>query len=51
VIDICWMCKRNVEFVDHLLYCDVASAIWSVLFNRFGISWVMPRRVIDLYDC
>jgi hypothetical protein len=29
----------------------VASAIWTVLFNRFGMSWIMPRRVIDLYDC
>jgi hypothetical protein len=37
--------------VDYLLHCDVASAIWSVLFNRFGMSWVMPISVIDLYDC
>jgi hypothetical protein len=46
------MCKRNGESIDPiLLHCDVTSAIWSVLFNRFGMSWVMPRRVIDLYDC
>jgi hypothetical protein len=35
--------------VDHiLLHCDVASALWNNIFSRFGISWVMPRRVIDL---
>jgi len=46
------MCKRIGESVNHIfLHCDVASAIWSVLFNRFGMPWVMPRRVIDLYDC
>lgn len=44
--------KRNRESVDPiLLHCDMTSAIWSVLFIRFGISWVMPKCVIDLYDC
>jgi hypothetical protein len=51
VMDKCCMCKRDVEFVDHLLHCDVASAFWSALFSRFGMSWVMPRRVIDLFVC
>jgi hypothetical protein len=38
VMDRSWMCKRNEESVDHLLlHCNVASAIWSVLFNRFGL--------------
>jgi len=52
VIDRCCMCKRYGEYVDHLLlHCDVASALWSVLFNLFRMSWVMPRRVIDLFAC
>jgi hypothetical protein len=51
-MDGCCMCKSNGESVDHpFLHCDVASAIWSVLFIRFGMPWVMPRRVIELYDC
>jgi len=38
--------------VDHLLlHCEVASAIWIVFFSRFGLSWVMRRRVVDLYTC
>jgi hypothetical protein len=38
--------------VDHLLlYCDVASAMWYSIFSRFGLSWVMPRWVIDLLAC
>jgi hypothetical protein len=46
------MCKRDGEFVDHLLlHCDVVSALWSVLFSRLGMSWVMPRRVINLFAC
>jgi hypothetical protein len=52
VMDKYCMCKRNEEFVDRLLFhCDVVSVIWSVLFNHFGMSCVMPRCVIDLYDC
>jgi hypothetical protein len=38
--------------VDHLLlHCDVPFALWSVRFNRFGISWVMLIWVIDLFAC
>jgi hypothetical protein len=49
VADRCCMCKR---FVDHLFrHCEVAYAIWNILFNQFGFSWVMLRRVIDLYAC
>jgi hypothetical protein len=52
VINKCYMCKKTGESVDHLLlHCDVASVLWSSLFSRFGMSWVMPRRVIDLLAC
>jgi hypothetical protein len=38
VIDRCCMCKMDGETVDHLLHCDVASAIWCAFFSRFGLS-------------
>lgn len=50
MVDRCCMCKRNEESVD-ILHCNVASALWSTLFIRFGMSWVMPRRVIDFFAC
>jgi hypothetical protein len=38
------------EFVDHLLlHCEVAYAFWNVFSSRFGLSWVMPKQVVDLY--
>jgi hypothetical protein len=52
LVDRCCMCKRNGESVDHLLlHCDVAYALWSTLFTCVSMSWVMPRRVIDLFAC
>jgi hypothetical protein len=52
VINRCCMCKKTKETVDHLLlHCDVASVLWNSLFSRFGMSWVMPRRVIGLLAC
>jgi hypothetical protein len=34
-----------------LLYCEVASALWNVIFNRVRLTWIMPRRVLDLFAC
>jgi hypothetical protein len=52
VINRCCMCKKTEETVDHLLlHCDVVSVVWNSLFSCFGVSWVMPRRVIDLLAC
>jgi hypothetical protein len=51
VIDRCCMCKRNGESVDYLLNCEVSCALWSAIFSRFGLSWVMPLWVVDLFGC
>jgi hypothetical protein len=52
VVGWCCMCKKNGETVDHLLlHCEIARALWHTIFNRFGLLWVMPRRVGDLFDC
>ena len=49
VVGWCYMCKKNGKSIDHLLHCEVASAIWHSIFSRFGLHWVMPDRVKDLY--
>jgi hypothetical protein len=52
VIDRCCMCKRQGESVDHLLlHCETACALWDTILSRFGLSWVMPLRVIELFEC
>jgi hypothetical protein len=52
VVNRCCLCKRDGESVDHLLiHCDIAQALWTALFSRFGLSWVMPLRVVDLFAC
>jgi hypothetical protein len=46
VINWCYMCKRSEESIDHiLLHFEVATELWSVLFQLFGVAWVMPCRV------
>jgi hypothetical protein len=52
IVDRCYLCKRDGESVDYLLlYYDVASTLWHHVFSRFGMSWVMSRRVIELFAC
>jgi len=52
IMDRCCLCKRDGESVHHLLlHCDVASALWNNIFPCFCMSWVMSRRVIDLFAC
>jgi hypothetical protein len=46
------MLKKNGELVDHLLlYCEIAGALWNIIFSSLGLAWVMPRRVVDLFAC
>jgi len=48
IVDRCCLCKRDGKTVDHLLlYCDVVSTLCTHVFTLFGMSWVMPKRVID----
>ena len=52
VVNWCCMCKRSEEIVDHLLlHCEVALALWFAIFSRFGLAWVMPKRVLGLLAC
>jgi hypothetical protein len=52
VIDRCCMCKKNWESEDHLLlHCEVACILWNALFSHFSLSWIMSRRVVDLFVC
>ena len=44
------MRKRCEESVDHLLlHCPIAFELWSSVFCLFGIHWVMPHKVIELF--
>ena len=51
LFDWCYMCKSCGESVDHLiLHCPIACELWSLVFYLFGIHWVMPHKVIELFE-
>ena len=35
--------------MDHLLHCPIACELGSLVFCLFGIHWVMPHKVIELF--
>jgi hypothetical protein len=50
VVNRCWLCESEGELVDHLLiHCAAASGLWNAFFARFGLCWVMPRFVKELF--
>ena len=50
VLDQCCMCKKDGESVDHLLlHCPIAYELWTMVFCLFGIEWIMPKRVINMF--
>jgi hypothetical protein len=50
VVNKCWLCESDGESVDHLLlHCGAARALWNAFFSKFGLCWVMPSTVKDLY--
>jgi hypothetical protein len=49
VIDWYCMCKKSEKTPDHLLlHCDATRELWIMVFQFFGVEWVMPRWVVDL---
>ena len=50
VLDWCCMCKTRGESANHLLlHCPIAYELWTMVFYLFGLQWVMPKGVIDLF--
>jgi hypothetical protein len=50
VINRCCMCKKYRESVDHLLlHYEFTCILWNAIFCPFSLSWVTPRRVVDLF--
>lgn len=38
-----FLCGKEEETIDHLLInCNMASALWHLLFSLFGMLWVLP---------
>jgi hypothetical protein len=36
--------------VDHLLlHCPRAAMLWDFVFHSFGVFWLLPGRVVDLF--
>ena len=46
------MCRKGGEILDHLLlHCDNARELWNLVFQMFGVEWVMLGRVVELLAC
>ena len=46
----CCMCRWDGETINHLLiHCEMAGGLWSFVFRKFGILWVLPGCVRDLF--
>jgi hypothetical protein len=43
------MCKISRESIDHLfLHCMVATGLWRMMLQMFGVEWVMSQPVKDM---
>ena len=52
LVNCCCMCCCNEESVDHLLIsCPIDHSLWMYMLWLFGIDWVMPGSIIDLFFC
>ena len=51
VVSRCWLCETEGESVDYLLllHCAAARGLWNAFFAWFGLCWVLPRFVKELF--
>ncbi|CAL5431587.1 unnamed protein product [Camellia sinensis] len=46
----CVFCRSHVEIVSHvMLLCPYVWKIWSDLLNWWGLQWIVPTTVADLF--
>jgi hypothetical protein len=51
LVDWCCLCRESGESPDHiLLHCKIARELWNMVFVLFGVQWVMPETVLDLFS-
>lgn len=47
--NICLLCYQNEESVSHtLIHCPFSREVWNVMFQEFGLMWVIPQDVPSL---
>ena len=52
LVNWCCMCQCSEESVDHLLiHCTQVSSLCSLVFFLFGVSWVIPKHMVELLAC
>jgi hypothetical protein len=40
------LCKASGESIDNLfMHCKIATELWSMILQLFGVAWVMSRSV------
>lgn len=49
MVNRCILYRVEEEFVDHiLLYCSYSREVQKMLWDSFGVEWVIPSTVKDL---
>jgi hypothetical protein len=52
LINRCCLCKKDKETINHfLLHCEFSVDIWHLVLISFGVSWVTPSNVPELFHC
>jgi hypothetical protein len=41
VMELCYMCKKIGKTLNHLLHCDIARDLGNLIFQMFGVKWVI----------
>ena len=48
--NICFLCQMFEESIDHLLlHCEKTREVWILLLSFFGVSWVFPFSVKEIF--
>ena len=51
----CYICKEKEESISHLfIECQFALGIWTKVWERFGVAWVMKDNLgqfVESWDC
>lgn len=49
--NMCSLCLQDGKSINHFIHCLFSREVWEDVMNGFGVAWVFPIYLHELFQC